>query len=124
MSILSELTQSVSGDDGLPSRSKRTCVRVRQQISKLQEILGDEAEAKSSPGGSGSKVKGRGTGRTPTSGRTSDMGQKESSTPSVTKKSKRSTYSQFTNKRRKRKKKSPEDGNLTFVPYVLTNMYI
>ncbi len=111
LSILSELTQSVSGDDGLPSRSKRTCVRVREQISKLQEILDDESDTKPSPGGAGSKVKGRGTGRVSTGGRTSDVGLQESSVATSAKKYKRPAYSQFTHKRRKRKKKSPEEGN-------------
>ena len=112
LSILSELTQSVgaSGEEDYPSRSKRTCVRVREQITKLQEILGDEAETRS-PGSTGSKVKGRGTGRVPAN-RSSDVGQQESSGGGGVspKKYKRPTYSQFTHKRRKRKKKSPEEG--------------
>lgn len=109
LSILSELTQSVgaSGGGELPSRSKRTCVRVRQQITKLQEILGDEADIRS-PGSTGSKVKGRGTVRPPAN-RSSDTGQSEVISAVSPKKYKRPAYSQFTHKRRKRRKKSPEE---------------
>ena len=101
-----------SGEEDYPSRSKRTCVRVREQITKLQEILGDESETRS-PGSAGSKVKGRGTGRA-TTNRTSDGGQVESSGGVTPKKYKRPAYSQFTHKRRKRKKKSEEEGTCTY----------
>lgn len=44
LGTLSELTQSVPGKDSLEGdgvRSKRTCVRVREGISRLEVILGD-----------------------------------------------------------------------------------
>ena len=44
LSTLSELTKSVQGKtmtDSDGGRSKRTCVRVREEISRLEEILGD-----------------------------------------------------------------------------------
>ena len=46
LGTLSELTQSVPGKaplDGDGGRSKRRCVRVREEISRLEEILGDSA---------------------------------------------------------------------------------
>ena len=46
LGTLSELTKGVPGMDDDGGRSKRTCVRVREGISRLEEILGDG----SSPG--------------------------------------------------------------------------
>ena len=46
LGTLSELTKSVQGKsplDGDGGRSKRTCVRVREEISRLEEILGEGA---------------------------------------------------------------------------------
>ena len=97
------------------SRSKRTCVRMREEISKLQEILRDSGspEVKPSPP---ARSRARGKGRA-SSGRTSDVGggAQESPVTSVPsaappRKNRRSGYSQFTHKRRKRRKKLPEEG--------------
>ena len=118
LDILSELTKSVAGtSDGdlYPSRSKRTCVRVRQEITKLQEILKDngDSESKPSPVGVGSKGKGRGKGKV-SSARNSDAGlQDVGGGNSPTRKYKRPAYSQFTHKR-KRKRKLPEEGKYYF----------
>lgn len=114
LGTLSELTRSVretagvNTDDGAQLRSKRKCVIVREEISKLQEILGEvgSIEAKSSSGVV--KPRGRGRGRPPSAGRTSDTGYQEPS-PSV-RKYRRPAYSQFTHKRRKRRKRQPEEG--------------
>ena len=106
------------------SRSKRTCVRMREEITKLQEILKDNGspEVKPSPP---AKTKTTSTARMstkarPSSGRTSDVGSggaQESTTvagsltsSAPAKKYKRPAYSQFTHKRRKRRKKQPEEG--------------
>ena len=107
-------------DEGMEgTRSKRTCVRVRQEISKLQEILNDDTSDVKlvKPGGRG---RGRGSGG-PASGGRSSLGANRSvefdedadgnSLIPPTKK-KRSSYSQFTHKRRKRKKKLPEEGKM------------
>lgn len=118
LGTLSELTNSIK-EDGIDidmggSRSKRTCVRMREEISKLQEILKDSGspEAKPSPP---AKPRARGKGRT-SSGRTSDAGGVQEpatsmpSAPAPVKKYRRPAYSQFTHKRRKRRKKQPEEG--------------
>ena len=121
LGTLSELTNSVK-EDGLSgqetemgvSRSKRTCVRMREEISKLQEILRDSGspEVKPSPP---ARSRGRGKGRS-SSGRTSDVGGGVQESPSTSapsapaRKYRRSGYSQFTHKRRKRRKKQPEEG--------------
>ena len=46
LKTLSELTRSVvpENDEGKGSRSKRTCVRVREEITKLQELLNTDVE--------------------------------------------------------------------------------
>ena len=114
LGTLSELTRSfretagVDTGDGTQLRSKRKCVIVREEISKLQEILGvaNSVEPKSSS--SGVKPRGRGRGRPVSSGRSSDVGYQEP-TPSV-RKYRRPAYSQFTHKRRKRRKRQPEEG--------------
>ena len=114
LGTLSELTRSVretagvNTEDGTQVRSKRKCVIVREEISKLQEILGEVGtiESKSSLGVV--KPRGRGRGRPPSAGRTSDTGYQEPS-PSI-RKYRRPAYSQFTHKRRKRRKRQPEEG--------------
>ena len=114
LGTLSELTRSVretagvNTEDGTQLRSNRKCVIVREEISKLQEILGEvgSIEAKSLSGVV--KPRGRGRGRPPSAGRTSDTGYQEPS-PSV-RKYRRPAYSQFTHKRRKRRKRQPEEG--------------
>ncbi len=120
LSTLSELTKSVGAaeGDGTGSRSKRTCVRVRQEISKLQEILNEDTSSDVKPGKvSGGKSRGRNSGGGVAS--RSSLGPKvveldddalsgSGLLPSA--KKKRSTYSQFTHKRRKRKKKQMEEG--------------
>lgn len=104
-------------DDGMESgsRSKRTCVRVREEISKLEEILKDDTpDGKSSLS---SKQKGRGKGRG-TSARASAAVEQSADASAdglggvahSAKKYKRPAYSQFTHKRRKRKRKAPEEG--------------
>ena len=93
------------------SRSKRTCVRVRQEITKLQEILKeDHSDLKPSPP---SRGRGRGRGRGGVA-RSGDAVTQDSVGGSATpvKKYRRPAYSQFTHKRRKRKKKQPEEGEL------------
>ena len=108
------------------SRSKRTCVRMREEISKLQEILKDNGspEVKPSPP---ARSKTTSAGRTSTkarssSGRMSDAGggsgggqESTAVTGSLTssapaRKYRRPAYSQFTHKRRKKRKKQPEEG--------------
>ena len=114
LGTLSELTRSVretagvDTGDGSQLRSKRKCVIVREEISKLQEILGvaNSVEPKSSSGGI--RPRGRGRGRPVSSGRSSDVGYQEP-TLSV-RKYRRPAYSQFTHKRRKRRKRQPEEG--------------
>ena len=52
LGTLSELTKSVPGKETLEEdggRSKRTCVRVREGISRLEEILGDGASPEGKP---------------------------------------------------------------------------
>lgn len=46
LKTLSELTRSVvpENDEGKGLRSKRTCVRVREEITRLQELLNTDAE--------------------------------------------------------------------------------
>ncbi len=137
LSTLSELTKSVGVSDEAggvetTSRSKRTCVRVREEISKLEEILKDDtletkpalsSKPKGGGGGGGGGSAGRGKGRG-TGGRSSsggggvgrsvaettgdDVGAGSSVVPMA--KKKKTTYSQFTHKRRKRKRKPPEEG--------------
>ena len=125
LSTLSELTKSVGvSDDGTDkdtnTRSKRTCVRVREEISKLEEILKDEnSDAKSSQPSKPRAGRGKGRG---SSGRSAAAAANKSAelagdeldssgvaAPSA-KKYKRPAYSQFTHKRRKRKKKVPDEG--------------
>lgn len=121
LGTLSELTNSIKEDGidvDLGSRSKRTCVRMREEISRLQEILKDGGSPESKPSPP-AKPKARGKGRA-SSGRTSDAGgaqDSSASTPSApapapapVKKYRRPAYSQFTHKRRKRRKKQPEEG--------------
>ena len=125
LSTLSELTKSVGvSDDGgtvePTSRSKRTCVRVREEISKLEEILKDDSlePASSKPKGVSGRGKGRGAGGRSSSGggglgRSAETVGEDVGTGSVVSsaaKKKKATYSQFTHKRRKRKRKPPEDG--------------
>lgn len=119
LGTLSELTKSVKEDgpsdmdiDLGGSRSKRTCVRMREEISKLQEILKDNGspEVKPSPP---AKPRGRGKGRSSLTRRASDAGGYEEYTapaPAPVKKYRRPAYSQFTHKRRKRRRKPPEEG--------------
>ena len=127
LGILSELTQSVkpSGDEETTSggsRSKRTCVRVREEISKLQEILEDiDTEEPKAANAVKAKLKGRGSrgrGQVSGTGGGSDIGP-EGSVPDVgsadsgvlVRKYRRPAYrSQFTHKRRKKRKKQPEEG--------------
>ena len=62
LQTLSELTGSViqeEEDDIGTSRSKRTCVRVREEISKLQEML-DTGGGPVKPGIKGQSTRGRG----------------------------------------------------------------
>ena len=117
LGTLSELTKSVQEKTGVnvsvtQSRSKRTCVRVREEISKLQEILQEDTI----PPQSAARPRGRGRGRVQPSGgdsagRTSDTGIQEVTFP--VKKYRRPAYrSQFTHKRRKKKRKPPEEGNV------------
>ena len=62
LKTLSELTQSVEpGKDG-GSRSKRTCVRVREEIAKLQELLDANGEKIKIPAGTPSRTQGGGGG--------------------------------------------------------------
>ena len=126
LNTLSELTKGVGatseGSEG--TRSKRTCVRVRQEISKLQEILGEDvAEAKPQVKSGGRNRRSGGGGTAPArsslgASRPAELDEEESVSggsgllPPA--KKKRSSYSQFTHKRRKRKKKQPEDGELTY----------
>ena len=121
LSTLSEITKSVGVSEKLDnSRSKRTCVRVREEISKLEEIFKDDSTIKASvPSKSrGGRGKGRGSSARASSG-TSQLIDAEVAcdevggvVPSV-KKYKRPAYSQFTHKRRKRKRKLPEEGIFT-----------
>lgn len=112
-------------DEGVENtRSKRTCVRVRQEISKLQEILNDDVvDAK--PTRVGGRGKGRG-GSSAGSGRISTGANRSIELASddavlsgsglmPPSKKKRSSYSQFTHKRRKRKRKPPEEGKELFM---------
>jgi len=124
LNTLSELTKSVGvaseGSEG--TRSKRTCVRVRQEISKLQEILGEDGMEVKPLGKSGGRCRRSGGGATParpslgTSRPAAEVDEEEGMSggsgllPPA--KKKRSSYSQFTHKRRKRKKKQPDDGEL------------
>ena len=114
LGTLSELTRSVretagvNAEDGTQVRSKRKCVIVREEISKLQEILGEVGTIESKSSSGVVKPRGRGRGRPPSAGRTSDTGYQEPS-PSV-RKYRRPAYSQFTHKRRKRRKRQPEEG--------------
>lgn len=120
LGTLSELAKSVGvADDGSSecTRSKRTCVRVRQEISKLQEILNDDV-SDSKTGKPSGRSRGRGSAGAP--GRSSlganrsvefdDDALSSGSGLLPPAKKKRSSYSQFTHKRRKRKKKQPDDG--------------
>ncbi len=113
LSTLSELTNSApgKGEDGQASRSKRTCVRVREEISKLQEILQDE-EGKPAAGsrgrGRGGAGRGKGGGGGGGGGRVSDH------EAVAVKKYRRPAYrSQFTHKRRKKRRKQPEEGRIS-----------
>ena len=124
---MSELTQSVkhSAEEdaaGSGSRSKRTCVRVREEISKLQEILEDiDTEDPKAANAVGAKPKGRGRGRGQASGggvsnevgregSAMDAGSADLSVPAVRKYRRPAYRSQFTHKRRKKRKKQPEEG--------------
>lgn len=90
LNTLSELTRSVGPPfETGTARSKRRCVRVREEITKLQELLDEE---KSKP------PVGKGQAKRPTQTK-SVIGNKRS----------RSGRSQFTS-RRKRKKKPHEEG--------------
>ena len=121
------------------SRSKRTCVRMREEITKLQEILKDNGspEVRPSPPArsrTAASTKGSSKAR-PSSGRVSDVGGRrgsgglqESTTPSVAtsapaKKYRRPGYSQFTHKRRKRRRKQPEEGEPTPVDDFFNRVY-
>ena len=123
---MSELTKSVN-DDGLDidigivgggSRSKRTCVRMREEITKLQEILKDNGapEVKPSPPARAKTTSMKASMKArSSSGRTSDVSGQESVTVASSslapvKKYRRPAYSQFTHKRRKRRRKQPEEG--------------
>lgn len=120
LSTLSELTKSVGvSDDGMETttRSKRTCVRVREEISKLEEILKDDTLEGKSSLPTKQKGAGRGKGRG-ASARASAVVEQPADAMSdglagvapSAKKYKRPAYSQFTHKRRKRKRKPPEEG--------------
>ena len=114
LSTLSELTKGVPGKDPLDGdgvRTKRTCVRVREGISRLEEILGDG----NSPGdGKGSRGRGRGA--------SSSRGGGDPSP----KKQRRPAYrSQFTLKRKRRRRKQPEEGTTSLLcTYYVTCIYI
>ena len=131
LGTLSELTKSVKDEDldiGIlgGSRSKRTCVRMREEITKLQEILKDNGSPEvrpSPPAKSKTTSAARASTKARSSGRTSDVGGgsgggQETTTAAVgssassapVKKYRRPAYSQFTHKRRKRRKKQPEEG--------------
>lgn len=111
LGTLSEITKSVQETAGIEvnatqSRSKRTCVRVREEMHKLREILEDDV--KPAPV---SKPKGRGRGRgTTSSGKGSDHDTSHQEVAVVPKKYRRPARSQFTHKRRKKRKKQPEEG--------------
>ena len=112
-------------------RSKRTCVRMREEITKLQEILKDNGSPEvrpSPPARSRTTTAARASTKARSSGRTSDVGGsggggQESTTPVVgtsassapVKKYRRPAYSQFTHKRRKRRKKQPEEGEQSLI---------
>ena len=135
LGTLSELTKSVGVTDGGMEnvRSKRTCVRVREEISKLQDILNDDLmdtkPARAGARGKGRGVSGGGGGRVSiganqsvefvSDGAVSD-GESGVLQPS---KKKRSSYSQFTHKRRKRKRKTIEEGKVVSVVMVPYNLY-
>lgn len=121
LGTLSELTKSVGvSDDNMEnSRSKRTCVRVREEISKLEEILKDDSvDTKASTSKSRGGGRGRGRGSTTrtsleAANQLGEMGADELGGVAVVpaaKKYKKPAYSQFTHKRRKRKRKPPEEG--------------
>ena len=128
LGTLSELTKSVKDDDldiGIVggSRSKRTCVRMREEITKLQEILKDNGspEVKPSPPARSKTMSAtKASSKARSSGRTSDVGGGSSGSQESTtavaassapvKKYRRPAYSQFTHKRKKRRKKQPEEG--------------
>ena len=94
-------------EEGGP-RSKRTCVRVREEISKLQEILKDPSETKPPAVG---KPRGRGRGRSLSA---DGVALQEAGLP--LKKYRRPAYrSQFTHKRRKRRRKTFEEGTIVCV---------
>lgn len=110
LSTLSELTNSVpgKGEDGSISRSKRTCVRVREEISKLQEILQDSEDVKQPAGSRGRGRGGAGRGK---GGGGGGGGRTSDPEAAVVKKYRRPAYrSQFTHKRRKKRKKLLEEG--------------
>ena len=66
LDTLSELTRSVnksSDDDTLGTyRSKRTCVRVREEMNRLQEIFGNDSLLLMGKGGQSGRRSGRGRG--------------------------------------------------------------
>ena len=117
LSTLSELTRSVgmSEEGEENTRTKRTCVRVREGISKLQEIFNDDS-VDTKPARVGGR--GRGRGGAHASAATvnllaevvSDERMSCGSGLAPLTKKKRSSYSQFTHKRRKKRKRSPDEG--------------
>ncbi len=124
LSILSELTKSVGASDVMEkTRSKRTCVRVREEISKLEEILKDDTtegkpSAVSRTRGGGGRGRGRGLNARASLGTgriVEDESAESGGVLSSVKKAKKATYSQFTHKRRKRKRKAPEEGMQRFI---------
>lgn len=100
LDILSELTGAVSKGEEESSgfRSKRKCVRVREEMSRLQEILD------TNPDHTGSK-----------SGRSKGSKAKVPADPfSRRPRSRLNTRSQFTHKRRRRRKQPEEEGESEF----------
>lgn len=119
LGTLSELTKSVGvADKGAENtRSKRTCVRVREEISKLQDILNEDfMDAKPARGGGRGKGRGSSGGGGRVSNRSvefaSDDAASGGSGAVALAKKKRPLYSQFTRKRRKRKRKTLEEGKV------------
>lgn len=102
MDTLSELTSAVGKSDDTSGglRSKRKCVRVREEMSRLQEILELDSGVTDSKLVSGSRG---GRGRT---GRAKLVSDPYSRRP----KSRSNVRSQFTHKRRRRRKPPEEEG--------------
>ena len=95
LDILSELTGAVGKTEEEPSglRSKRKCVRVREEMSRLQEILNTDSDHSKGGRGRGGRAK-------------VPVDPFNRSRP----RSRLSTRSQFTHKRRRRRKQPEEEG--------------